>query len=62
MPSSDYSWLEAAGVPQETIERLIGHEPRSVLGRHYAGTDLGALREAVGRLSVTRGARLRVVG
>jgi integrase len=55
------SWLEAAGVPHETIERLVGHEPRSVLARHYAATDLGALREAVGRLRLTTGARLRVV-
>lgn len=55
------SWLEAAGVPYETIERLVGHEPRSVLGRHYAATSIAALREAVGRLRLTTGARLHAV-
>lgn len=44
------SWLEAARVPHELIERLLGHEPRSVLGRHYAAPDLGVLREALQRL------------
>lgn len=45
------SWLEAAGVPHETIERLVGHEPKSVLGRHYAAANLDALRAAVARIA-----------
>lgn len=45
------SWLEAAGVPHETIERLVGHEPKSVLGRHYAATSLDVLRAAVERIA-----------
>jgi integrase len=55
------SALEAAGVAHELIERLMGHELRSVLGQHYAAPDLGVLREAVNRLRLTSGARLRVV-
>ncbi len=55
------SALEAARVPHELIERLMGHEPSSVLGQHYAAPDLGVLREAIGRLSLTASVRLRAV-
>ena len=55
------SALEAAGVPHETIERLLGHELRSVLGQHYAAPDLGVLREAVLRLRLTEGSHLVVL-
>ncbi len=44
------SWCEAAGVPHEVIERLVGHVLSSTLGRHYAAGDLATLRQAVDRL------------
>ncbi len=53
--------LEAAGVPHEIIERLVGHEPANVLGRHYAAPSIDVLREAVSRLRLTSGVRLRAV-
>jgi len=55
------TWLEAAGVGHETIERLMGHEPRSVLGRHYAATSLAVLREAIDRIAIPGTGPLRAV-
>lgn len=55
------AWLESAGVPHEQIERLIGHEQKSVLGQHYAGGDFEVLRGSVAKLRIPFGTRLRVV-
>jgi integrase len=45
------TWLEAAGVHPETVDRLLGHVPKSVRARHYSAPDLGVLREAVERIA-----------
>lgn len=55
------SWLEAADVAHETIERLMGHEPRSVLGRHYAATAIDTLRAAVSRLVIPSAGPVRAM-
>lgn len=55
------TWLDAAGVSHEVIERLMGHEPRSVLGRHYAAGNLDVLREAIGRIKLGTARGLRSV-
>lgn len=53
--------LEAAGVRAEIIERLLGHEPKTVLGRHYAAPTMEVLREAVSSLCLTSASRVRAV-
>jgi len=55
------TWLVASSVDCETIERLMGHEPRSVLGRHYAATSQEVLRLAVATLAIPGARPLRAV-
>jgi len=55
------TWLVAASVDCETIERLMGHEPRSVLGRHYAATSHEVLRLAVASLAIPGARPLRAI-
>lgn len=55
------TWLVATSVDCETIERLMGHEPRSVLGRHYAATNQEVLRAAVATLAIPGARPLRAV-
>jgi len=55
------TWLVAASVDCETIERLMGHEPRSVLGRHYAATSAEVLRLAVATLAIPGAKPLRAI-
>ncbi len=45
------TWLEPAGVHPETVDRLLGHEPKSVRARHHSATDPGQLRAAVERIA-----------
>ena len=39
----------------------MGHEPRGVLGRLYAATDPGTLREAISRIDIPGAGPLRAV-
>jgi len=55
------TWLVASSVDCETIERLMGHEPRSVLGRHYAATSAEVLRAAVATLAIPGAKPLRAI-
>jgi integrase len=41
------TWLEAAGVPNELIDRMMGHSGRTVRQRHYTAADLQAMKRAV---------------
>ena len=41
------TWLDARSVSGDHIDRLLGHAPQSVRGKHYSAPDLPALRKAV---------------
>ncbi len=41
------TWLDAAGVSNELIDRMMGHSGRTVRQRHYTAADLQAMQRAV---------------
>lgn len=41
------TWLDANGVPEPTIKRILGHAPVGVTQRHYTAGDTKAMRRAV---------------
>ncbi len=46
------TWLGAAGVDGELVDRLLGQSPRSVRGRHYQAPSLEALARVVQTLDL----------
>lgn len=46
------SWLEAADVPKERRDRLMGHAPAHVGEAHYTETELSKLHEMISRVRV----------